>query len=56
MVITWIIVGVIIYLLIGVGLLVYTVKTDPWGGLLLEVAIPLILFYPYFIIRSWFVR
>ncbi|MGE7635494.1 hypothetical protein ACQKMZ_25345 [Bacillus paramycoides] len=49
----WLIVGVIIYLTIGIGLIVYVVKTDPsWGGLLLHFAVPLILFWPYFIIRS----
>jgi hypothetical protein len=48
----WIILGVIIYLLIGVGILIYAVKTDPWGGLILHVWWLVILFYPYFIIRS----
>jgi len=49
---TFIIVGVVIYLIIGVGLLIHAVKSDPWGGLLIHFAIPLILFYPYFIVRS----
>ncbi|EOP68311.1 hypothetical protein KOW_03520 [Bacillus cereus VDM006] len=54
--IIWIIIGTIIYLAIGIGLIVYAVKTDPWGGLLLHFAIPLILFWPYVIIRSLFDR
>lgn len=49
---TWIIIGVIIYLLIGVGLLIHAVTSDPWGGLILHFAIPFVLFYPYFIITS----
>jgi hypothetical protein len=48
----WIIVGIIIYLAIGVGLLIYAVMTDPWGGLILHFAIPFVLLYPYFILRS----
>ncbi|MGG0731054.1 hypothetical protein [Bacillus paramycoides] len=53
----WLIVGVIIYLTIGIGLIVYAVKTDlSWGGLLLHFAVPLILFWPYFIIRNLFNR
>jgi hypothetical protein len=54
--ITWIILGVILYLLIGVGILIYSVKTDSYAGFVLHFAIPLILFYPYFIIRSFFSR
>lgn len=49
---TWIIIAVFIYLLIGIGILIYGVLTDPYGGLMLEIAIPFVLFYPYFIIRS----
>lgn len=33
----WIIVGIIVYLLIGAGLLLYVVLKDPWGGLVLEI-------------------
>lgn len=55
--VTWLIIGVIIYLTIGIGLMVYAVKADPsWGGLLLHFAVPLVLFWPYFIIRSLFNR
>lgn len=53
---TWIISGVIIYLLIGIGIVVHAVKTDSYGGFVLHFAVPLILFYPYFIIRSLFNR
>lgn len=54
--ITWIVIGAIFYFLIGAGILLYGMKTDPWGFLLLYAAIPLILFWPFFIARSWFVR
>ncbi|MEK4617684.1 hypothetical protein NYE71_32230 [Bacillus sp. FSL K6-0273] len=49
---TWITIGVLIYLVIGIGLLVWSVTTSSWGGLILHFAIPIILFWPYFIIRS----
>jgi hypothetical protein len=51
---SWIILGVIIYLLIGIGILIHAVRTDPYGGFILHFAIPFILFYPYFIFRSVF--
>ncbi|SEG79306.1 hypothetical protein SAMN04487919_1273 [Bacillus sp. ok061] len=53
---TWITIGVLIYLVIGIGLLVWSVTTSSWGGLILHFAIPIILFWPYFIIRSLFDR
>jgi hypothetical protein len=51
----WIL-GIVIYLLIGIGLLIYAVTSDPWGGLLLEMWWFVILLWPLLIIRSFFVR
>lgn len=52
----WIIAGIIIYLLIGVGLLIWIVKTDPWGGMVLEIWWLFILIYPVYIVHSWIAR
>jgi hypothetical protein len=41
-----------IYLLIGIMLVAWAVMTDPYGGFILHFAVFLVLFYPYFIIRS----
>ncbi|MCU4880386.1 hypothetical protein [Bacillus wiedmannii] len=53
---TWITIGVLIYLVIGIGLLVWSVTTSSWGGIILCFAVPIIFFWPYFIIRSLFDR
>lgn len=50
----WIIIGIIIYLLVGVGVVTYAVLTDPYGGFILYFAPLLIVAYPYFIIKNWF--
>jgi hypothetical protein len=47
----WIIVAVAIYLIIGIGILIYGTINDPYGGYLLEFWWVVILLYPYFIIR-----
>jgi hypothetical protein len=47
----WII-GIIIYLLIGLGLLIGVVLSDPWGGLVLEMWWMVIFFYPILIVWS----
>jgi hypothetical protein len=54
--IIWISIGVVLYLLIGVSLLIWAVKSDPWGGLLLEVWWLVLLIWPLLLIRSLFVR
>jgi hypothetical protein len=41
----WII-GVIAYILIGVGILIWSVLSDPWGGLVLEIWWMVVFFYP----------
>ena len=52
----WIILWIVVYLLIGVGLLIWTVKTDPWGSLILEIWWIFIIGYPIFIVLSLFNR
>lgn len=52
----WIVLGIVGYLLIGVGLLIWSVKSDPWGGLILEIWWFFILFYPFLIFRSLFYK
>jgi hypothetical protein len=47
----WVI-GIAIYLLIGVAILIYGTVTDTYGGLILEFWWLVILFYPYLIVRS----
>jgi hypothetical protein len=47
----WII-GIAIYLLIGVAILIYGTVSDPYGGFILEFWWLVILFYPYLIVRS----
>jgi hypothetical protein len=51
----WIL-GIAIYLIIGIALLIYAVTSDPWGGLLLEMWWFIILLWPLLIIRSIFIR
>jgi hypothetical protein len=51
----WII-GITIYLIIGIGLLIYAITSDPWGGLLLGLWWLVILLWPYLIVRSLFDR
>jgi hypothetical protein len=49
--------AVLLYVLIGIGFLVWSIMTDPWGGIVLEspiVVIMIILGYPYFIVSSFF--
>lgn len=46
--------SIIIYLLIGMGLLIYMVKTDKYGGLILHFWWLIVLFYPFLIIKSMF--
>jgi hypothetical protein len=41
-----------IYLLIGIGILIHGIITDPYGGLILHFWWLVILFYPYLIVRS----
>lgn len=48
----WIFIGLTAYLLVGVGLLAWVVKSDPWGGLVLEIWWLFILFYPFLLVRS----
>jgi hypothetical protein len=48
----WII-GIAIYLLIGIGLLFWIAYSEDWGALIFHIAIPFILLYPYFLIRDW---
>lgn len=55
-VIAWIILGMVVYLLIGIVIVTYVVLTDPYGGFVLHFAIPLVFLYPYFIVRSWLSR
>lgn len=45
----WIVIGIVVYLTIGVGLLVWAVASDPWGGMILEYALPVILIWPLFV-------
>ncbi|MGK8429870.1 hypothetical protein OF864_01185 [Bacillus cereus] len=45
----WIVIGIVVYLAIGVGLLVWAVTSDPWGGMILEYALPVILIWPLFV-------
>ncbi len=52
----WIVIGIVIYLAIGIGLLVWAVTSDPWGGLILEFALSFILLWPYFLIRGFLQR
>jgi hypothetical protein len=47
----WII-GVIAYILIGVGILIWSVLSDPWGGLVLEIWWMVVLFYPVLMLLS----
>ncbi|WCK57468.1 hypothetical protein PP175_25725 (plasmid) [Aneurinibacillus sp. Ricciae_BoGa-3] len=47
----WIIAGFLLYVLIGIGLLIYHVINDPWGEFLLYVAPLFIVAYPYFILK-----
>jgi hypothetical protein len=43
-----------LYIIVGIGVLVYIVIKDPYGGFVLHVA-PLVIFcYPYLFIRSLF--
>lgn len=49
---SWIILAIIIYLLIGVAILIYGVVSDPYGGFILHFWWAVILFYPYMIVRS----
>lgn len=51
-----IILGVINYLLVGVGVLMWWVKTDDYGGYFLYVWWLVVLFYPMLIVRSFFER
>jgi hypothetical protein len=49
---TWILIALGVYVLIGVILFLWAIFTDPWGGLILAYA-PLIIFgYPYLWIRA----
>lgn len=51
----WVLIGIAIYLVIGIILVHRAITKDPWGGLLLEYPLLLILIilcYPYFIIRD----
>ncbi|HDR8161917.1 TPA: hypothetical protein QC072_004875 [Bacillus cereus] len=50
--ILWIVIGIVVYLTIGVGLLVWAVTSDPWGGMILEYAIPVILIWPLFVLLA----
>jgi hypothetical protein len=53
--IVWnIILGILLYISIGIGVLIYIVKTDKYGGLVLEIAPLVVLGYPYLIVRSLF--
>ena len=47
--ILWIVIGIVVYLTIGVGLLVWAVTSYPWGGMILEYALPVILIWPLFV-------
>jgi hypothetical protein len=47
----WILIGVVIYLLIGVAILLHIIRSEPWGGLVLEVWYLVVFFYPILIIR-----
>lgn len=49
----WIIIGLAIYLLIGLGILIYSVKKDAWASLLLELWVLFIMFYPFLFIMNW---
>lgn len=49
---SYILIGIVLYLLIGVGLLIYAVTTSNWGGLILHFWYLIILLYPYLIVRS----
>jgi hypothetical protein len=51
----WILV-LIAYLMIGVGFLVYIVKTDKYGGFVLHFWWLVIFFYPYLLVRNIFSR
>lgn len=48
----WIILAVVIYLVIGLGILLYGAMTDPYGGYLLQFWWLIILLYPYLAVRS----
>lgn len=48
----WIVVGIMIYLAIGIALLIWAVTSDPWGGLILHFAVPAVLLWPYFVVRE----
>ncbi|QOV08303.1 hypothetical protein Kirov_104 [Bacillus phage Kirov] len=50
---SWLI-GIGIYLGIGVALFLGILFTDPWGFLALYYAIPIIFFYPLLVVRSWY--
>lgn len=47
----WII-GIIIYIIIGIGILIWITTTDQWGGLVLEYWWLVIFFYPILFINS----
>jgi len=51
----WIL-GVMVYLLIGIGLLFYIVKTDKYGGFVLHFWWLVVFFYPYLLVRNLFSR
>lgn len=50
------IIGVGIYLAIGIALLIWMVAKEPWGGLALHFWWVIIFFYPFLIVRMFFSR
>jgi hypothetical protein len=49
----WLI-GIAIYLVIGIGILIWCVTTDPYGGFVLEFWWLVVFFYPLLIINSMY--
>jgi hypothetical protein len=52
---SWLI-GISIYLIIGILILIWTVTTDKYGGLILHFWWLVVFFYPFLYIRSLFDR
>lgn len=50
----WILLGLLIYLAIGIALFIWVVVTDDYGGFIIGFAVPFILFYPFIIVTSIF--
>jgi hypothetical protein len=48
----WIVFAIVVYIVIGIGILLYGTITDPYGGLILQFWWLVILFYPYLLIRN----